>query len=41
MSLKDALLGKHSIVEIDHHPLNRFGKAKGQIVGGNLSILYS
>ena len=41
MSLKDALLGKHLSIEIDHHPLNRFGKAKGQIVGGNLSILYS
>ena len=40
-SLKDSLLGMHSNVKIDHHPLNRFGKAKGQIVGGNLSILYS
>ena len=40
-SLKDSLLGMHSNVKIDHHPLNRFGIAKGQIVGGNLSILYS
>mgnify|MGYP006270929697 FL=1 len=39
-SLKDSLLGMHSNVKIDHHPLNRFGKAKGQIVGGNLYILY-
>ena len=41
MSLKDALLGKHLSTEIDHHPFNRFGKVKGQIVGGNLSILCS
>ena len=34
-------LGKHLSIEIDHHPFNRFGEAKGQIVGGNLSILYS
>ncbi len=41
MSLKDALLGKHLNIKIDHHPLNRIGEAKGKIVGGNLSILYS
>tara|TARA_B100001057_G_scaffold485604_1_gene565534 strand:- start:373 stop:1296 length:924 start_codon:yes stop_codon:yes gene_type:complete len=41
MSLKNALLGKHLNIKIDHHPLHRFGKAKGKIVGGNLSILYS
>ena len=40
-SLKDALLGKLLSIETVHHPLNRFGEAKGQIVGGNLSILYS
>ena len=40
-SLKDALLGKHLKIEIEHHPLNRFGEVKGQVVGGNLSILYS
>ena len=34
-------LGKHLSIKIDHHPFNRFGEAKGQIVGGNLSILYS
>ena len=39
-SLKDALFGENMSVEIDPHPLNRFGKAKGQVVGGNLSILY-
>ncbi len=41
MSLRDALLGKHLSIKIDHHPFNRFGEAKGLIVGGNLSILYS
>lgn len=40
-SLKDALFGKHLSIEIDLHPFNRFGEVKGQIVGGNLSILYS
>ena len=40
-SLKDALFGKHLSIEIDLHPFNKFGEVKGQIVGGNLSILYS
>ncbi|MEC8273968.1 MAG: LD-carboxypeptidase, partial [Bacteroidota bacterium] len=40
-SLKYALLGKNLSIKIDHHPFNRLGEAKGQIVGGNLSILYS
>ena len=40
-TLKDALLGMHSNIKIKHHPLNRPGNAKGQVVGGNLSILYS
>lgn len=40
-SLKDALLGKRLSIKIDPHPLHRFGVAKGQVVGGNLSILYS
>ncbi len=40
-SLKDALLGKDLNIRIDHHRLNRIGEAKGKIVGGNLSILYS
>ena len=31
----------HSNIKIKHHPLNRPGNAKGQVVGGNLSILYS
>jgi muramoyltetrapeptide carboxypeptidase len=40
-SLKDALFGNNISIETDSHPLNRNGQAKGQIVGGNLSILYS
>lgn len=40
-SLKKALFGEHSIVEWNPHSLNRTGEAKGQLVGGNLSVLYS
>tara|TARA_Y100000991_G_scaffold184590_1_gene148455 strand:- start:5626 stop:6540 length:915 start_codon:yes stop_codon:yes gene_type:complete len=40
-SLKDALFGKSINVKTKHHPLNRFGESIGQVVGGNLSILYS
>lgn len=40
-SLMDALFGKHKMVYATHHPLNRSGKAKAPIVGGNLSLLYS
>ena len=41
-SLKIALFG-HERLEYDllPHPMNRFGKANGELVGGNLSILYS
>ena len=40
-SLKKALMGNNLNIETPGHPLNRLGKASGQIVGGNLSILYS
>ena len=40
-SLKSALFGLGNLTEINHHHFNRFGKVEGQIVGGNLSILYS
>ena len=40
-SLKDALFGKKLSIDINYNSLNRFGEVKGQIVGGNLSILYS
>ena len=40
-SLKSALFGLGNLTEINHHHFNRFGKVEGEIVGGNLSILYS
>ncbi len=40
-SLKSALFGLRNLTEISHHHFNRFGKVEGEIVGGNLSILYS
>ena len=39
-SLYDALTGKALQYTIDVHPLNRFGEMEGEIVGGNLSVLY-
>ena len=40
-SLFDVLEGKPVNYSIETHVLNREGKGKGQLVGGNLSILYS
>lgn len=40
-SLKKALFGENLFYKFKNHPLNTSGKAKGQIVGGNLSIIYS
>ena len=40
-SLFDALIGKALVYEFAAHPLNRLGKVEGEIVGGNLSVLYS
>ncbi len=40
-SLKDALFGKPLAYKIASHPFNKTGIAKGEIVGGNLSVLYS
>ena len=39
-SLNDALLGKPLHYELKPFALNRFGEAKAEIVGGNLSVLY-
>lgn len=39
-SLFDALVGKPLCYEFVAHPLNRLGKVEGEIVGGNLSVLY-
>ncbi|MBL6872317.1 MAG: LD-carboxypeptidase [Flavobacteriales bacterium] len=40
-SLKKALFGEDIDIKCVSHPLNKNGKGSGQIVGGNLSILYS
>ena len=40
-TLKISLFGEKLKYEIDTHPMNKFGKASGELVGGNLSILYS
>ena len=40
-TLRKALFGEKLVYEIDTHNMNRFGTASGEIVGGNLSILYS
>ena len=39
-SLFDVLIGKPLHYEFSAHPLNRMGKVEGEIVGGNLSVLY-
>ncbi len=40
-SLHLSLFGNPLQYAIDPHPMNRLGKASGELVGGNLSILYS
>ena len=40
-SLKNSLFGNLNSIECKAHPLNKFGKIVGHIVGGNLSILFS
>jgi len=40
-SLRLSLFGEPLQYSIDPHPMNRLGKASGELVGGNLSILYS
>ncbi len=40
-SLRLSLFGQPLQYAIDPHPMNRFGKTSGELVGGNLSILYS
>lgn len=40
-TLRKALFGEPISYEIEPHLMNKFGKATGQLVGGNLSILYS
>lgn len=40
-SLLAALQGETLCYTVDSHPLNRRGEAEGEIIGGNLSVLYS
>jgi len=40
-NLRKALFGKKVSYQIESHPFNRKGLAEAEIVGGNLSILYS
>lgn len=41
LSLKNALFGELSSYTFNTHSLNSLGEAKGELIGGNLSILYS
>ena len=41
-SLKDVLYGIPNVIEITNaHKLNRFGTSKGELIGGNLSVISS
>lgn len=40
-SLHQALFGEDLQYRFPSHPLNRMGNASGEVIGGNLSILYS
>ena len=40
-SIRQHLFGEEVITDIAPHPYNRHGEAKGVLIGGNLSILYS
>ncbi|MEI6766499.1 MAG: LD-carboxypeptidase [Bacteroidota bacterium] len=40
-SLRKVLFGEKIIYNLPSHPLNRSGKAKGVMVGGNLSLLHT
>ncbi len=40
-TLKKAVFGEELSYEIPAHPLNKTGNARGKLVGGNLSIIYS
>jgi len=40
-TLRQTLFGEQITYKIDSHPLNRKGNAEGELVGGNLSLLYA
>ncbi|RUT78032.1 S66 peptidase family protein [Ancylomarina longa] len=41
ISMVESLYGRFENYVIESHPLNRKGNAEGELIGGNLSILYS
>jgi muramoyltetrapeptide carboxypeptidase len=41
LSLKNALYGNSNQFTFEAHPLNRLGETKGELIGGNLSMLLS
>lgn len=41
LSLMEALTSGNSFVKMEPNPFNRSGKASGELVGGNLSLLYN
>ncbi len=41
LSLKQALFGERLRYRVGNHPLNVYGKARGELVGGNLSVFTS
>ena len=40
-SLRKILFGENTSYQIPSHQLNKIGEAKGKLIGGNLSVLYS
>ena len=40
-TLRKALFGEKLEYAIPHHKFNKLGQAKGELIGGNLSVLYS
>ena len=40
-SFKNAIFGKENFIQTPPHNFNRIGKVEAEIIGGNLSILYS
>lgn len=40
-TLKKSLFGEQNVYEIESHVYNRTGKAIGELIGGNLSVLFS
>ena len=40
-SLRKVLFGEKLSYSVPHHEFNKLGQAKGELVGGNLSVLYS